>query len=84
MDGAVRVAKDLVNAIKKLQGQELIHPVRHANALMKLLEIFQEKTISLDTTSRAKPQTSISSTRLENLRTTPRVHSRVTKITHHE
>ena len=41
MNEAVRVANDLVNAIKKLQGQERIQPGRHASALMKLSEIFQ-------------------------------------------
>ena len=39
----------------------------------------RKKTINLDTTNRAGPQTSNSPTRLENLRTTPRVHSKVTR-----
>ena len=50
MDESVRVANDLVNAIKKLQGKESIQLGRHASALMKLSEIFQEKTINLETT----------------------------------
>ena len=80
MDKAVGVENDLVNAIKKLQGQERIHQGRRASTLMKLSEIFQgKKTINLEQTIQTKPQTSISPTRPENFGTTPRVHSRVTR-----
>ena len=68
MNEAVRVANDIVNAIKKLQDKERIAPGRHASALMKLSKIFQEKPLpNLERTVGTKPQTSISQTRPENL-----------------
>ena len=45
MDETLRVAKDLLSAIKKLQGQESILPGRHTKALQKLSEIFNKKNI---------------------------------------
>ena len=62
VDEAVRVADTLVKVIQKLQGQERITPGRHANALMKLSEIFKEKTINLESTIETKLQTSSSPT----------------------
>ena len=59
MDESVRVADTLVKAIQKLQGQERITPGRHTGALMKLPEIFKEKTINLDPTIATKPQTTV-------------------------
>ena len=79
MDETLRVAKDLLNAIKKLQGQESILPGRHTKTIQTLLEIFNNKTINLKTTEQRVQQTSSSPTRLENIRQTPRVHSRVTR-----
>ena len=73
----VRVATDLLDAIKKLQYQESVQPGRHTSALKVLVEIFQEKSIGLDTMLRGEPQTSGSPTRPKNLRKIPRVHSRV-------
>ena len=63
MHEVVRVAKDLLNAIKELQGQELVQPGRYTSALKMLAEIFQEETINLDATLREEPQTSSSKTR---------------------
>jgi hypothetical protein len=79
MDETLRVAKDLLSAIKKLQGQESILPGRHTKALQTLSEIFNDKTINLETTEQRVLQTSNSPTRPENIRRTPRVHSRVTR-----
>ena len=80
IDEAVRVTKDLLIAIKKLQSQEAAQLGRHVNALKKLSEIFQGKMINLDTRGREEPKITSSPTKPENLIKTPRVHSRVTRI----
>ena len=46
MDETLRVANDLLNAIKKLQGQEVIQPGRHMKVFQTLSEMFHEKTVN--------------------------------------
>ena len=60
MDETLRVTKDLLNAFKKLKGQKAMQPGRHISALKTLLEIFHDKTISLETTVKRVHQASSS------------------------
>jgi len=79
MDEAVRVAKDLVSAIQKVQGQAAQQPGRHATALAKLADIFQMKTIEMSP-SEVQPQQILNSpTALANIRKAPRVHLKKTR-----
>ena len=66
MDEALRVTKDLLNAIKKLQGQEAMQPWRYMSVLKTLSEIFHDKTITINLgmTVQRVQQTSSSPTRL--------------------
>jgi len=80
LDEAKRTALDLLQAVRKLCGQEVGQPSRHATALKQLAEIFQEKTGHLqDDRGPRAPQTSSNPTEPAQLRSTPRVHSRVTR-----
>ena len=56
-----------------------MQPARHTSALKMLPEVFHDKTINLETTVQRVQQMSSIPTRPENMRTTPRVHSRVTR-----
>ena len=79
MDETVRVAKDLVAAIQKLQDQATQQPGRHTTALAKLAEIFKSKTIEMNPIESQPTQTSNSPTAPANIRKAPRVHLRNTR-----
>ena len=50
MDEKLRVTKDLLNAVRKVQGQEAMQPGRHTSVLEMLSQIIYDKAISLKTT----------------------------------
>ena len=79
MDAATRVAKDLLEAVKKLQGLEARNPGRHTKALNALAKIFSGETENLPEEAAPSPQTSTNPTEREDIRQTPRVHQRVTR-----
>ena len=79
MDETVRVTKDLVAAIQKLQNQATQQPGRHTTALAKLAEIFKLKTIEMNPIESQPTQTSNSPTAPANIRKAPRVHLRNTR-----
>ena len=77
---ATLVAKDLLEAIRKLQGLEARNPGRHTTALAELAKIFTNKTEHLpDHPSSQQPQTLTNPTQPEDIRQTPRVHKRKTR-----
>jgi len=79
MDGATRVAKDLIEAIKKLRGLEKNHPGRHTTALEALAKIFKGETEHVPVRAGPEPQTSTNPTQPKEIRTTPRVHTKRTR-----
>ena len=79
MDGATRVAKDLIEAIRKLQGLEKRNPGRHTAALEKLAKIFKGETDHLPHREDPGPQTSTNPTQPEDIRNTPRAHNKRTR-----
>ena len=79
MDGATRVANDLVDAIQKLQGVEMRNPGRHTAALETLANFFKGETEHLPEGTNPGPQTSTNPTQPEDIRTTPRVHTKHTR-----
>ena len=79
MDAATRVAEDLLEAVRKLQGLEARNPGHHTKTLNTLAIIFSGKTKNLPGEAAHTPQTSTNPTEPENIRHTPRVHQRVTR-----
>ena len=79
MDEATKVAKDLLEAVKKLQEKEAHNPGRHTQALHTLAKIFRGETEHLPKAAPHSPQTSTNPTKQEEIRHTPRVHQRVTR-----
>ena len=66
MDAATRVAKDLLEAVRKLQGLEARNPGRHTKALEALAKIFSGETEHLPKETNHTPQTSTTLTEQDN------------------
>ena len=79
MDGATRVAKDLLEAIQKLRGLEARNPGRHTTALEALVKFFKGETENLPNVTTPGPQTSTNLTQPESIQTTLRVHAKRTR-----
>ena len=79
MDRAVSIAGTLANAIKIILKEPGINEGRHAKALEQLTNIFETATEKLEKRHENKTQTSSTPTTREKVRTTPRVHARLTR-----
>ena len=79
MDAATRVAKDLLEAVRRVQGLEERNPGRHTQALETLAKIFRGTTEHLPAETAHRQQTSTNPTEPSAIRHTPRVHTRVTR-----
>jgi len=79
MDAVTRVAKNLIEAIRKLKGLEARSPGRHTTALDALAKIFKGETEHLPSETTPRPQISINPTQPAAIRTTPCVHTKRTR-----
>ena len=79
MDRAVRIAGTLTNAIKIMLKEPSINAGRRAKALEQLTHIFETATEKIEKRHENKPQTSSTPTTREEIRNTPRVHTRLTR-----
>ena len=79
MDRAVRIAVSLTRAIQKILKEPSISTGQHIQALEQLTKIFETATEKLETRHEHRVQTSSTPTTKANIRTDPRVHSRVTR-----
>ena len=79
MDRAVRIAVSLTSAIQIILKEPNINTGRHGQALEKLAKIFETATDKLETRHEHRVKTSSTPTTKSNIRTAPRVHSRVTR-----
>ena len=67
MDAAKRLATDLLQAIQRLQHNNVKHRGRHGNALRALAKMFKMNTDKLDTTHQEPSQTSTNPTDPANI-----------------
>ena len=79
MDKAVKIATTLTQAIQTLIKDPTVSSGRHGPALEKLADIFAQTTENLETRHTPVTSTSTTPTTPENIRHTPRVHSRHTR-----
>ena len=79
MDRAVRIAGYLTNAIKRMLKDPNRDAGRHGKALEQLTNIFEKTTEKIEKRHENRTQTSSTPTTKEKVRTTPRVHSRLTR-----
>ena len=79
MDKAVRIAAALTGAIKRMMAESTEDIGRHGRALEQLSQIFDKATERLEQSHESRVQTSSTPTTKANLRTAPRVHTRVTR-----
>ena len=79
MDKAVHIAHKLTNAIQQLLNEPTTREGRHVRALEKLADIFSTATKNLENRHTLTTPTSTTPTTPANIRTTPRVHQRVTR-----
>ena len=79
MDRAVRIAGTLINTIKRMLKEPGIDAGRHGKALEQLTNIFETATEKLEKSHENRTQTLSTPTTREKIRTTPRVHSRLTR-----
>ena len=79
MDKAVRIPAALTGAIKRMMAESTKDIGRHRRALEQLSQIFEKATERLEQSHENRIQTSSTPTTKANLRTTPRVHARVTR-----
>ena len=79
MDNAVRIAGYLTSAIQRILKEPNMHTSRHGKALKQLAKIFMTATEKLETRHEHRVQTSFTPTTKANIRTAPRVHSRITR-----
>ena len=79
MEKAVRIAETLTGAIKRMMSESTEDIGRHGRALEQLAQIFEKATERLEQSHESRVQTSSTPTTKANLRTTPRVHTRVTR-----
>ena len=79
MDKAVRIAGILTSAIKRMMTESSEDIGRHGRALEQLAQTFEKATEKFEQGHDSRPQTSSTPTTKANLRTTPRVHSRVAR-----
>ena len=79
MHRAVSIAGALTNAIRIMLKEPSINAGRHAKSLEQLTQIFETTTKKLAKRHENKTHTSSTPTTKEKIRTTPRVHTRLTR-----